>query len=148
MGANVVEKSKGKFIPLKGINVWVIEDGSRTRNELSMAECEVSPSSFNPPPHIHHAHEEIFYILEGELEFNIDGKPQRLKTGDSVTVPIGVAHTFSNPTEAPARFLNTYSPARYVFYFDELAELVKSGTLNQQTITALMARYETEVVGH
>jgi mannose-6-phosphate isomerase-like protein (cupin superfamily) len=148
MIANIVEKTKGKFIPLKGINAWIIEDGSRTRNELGMAEFEVLPGSFTPPPHIHHAHEEIFYILEGELEFNIDGKPQRLKTGDSITVPIGVAHTFSNPTEVPARFLNTYSPARYVFYFDEVAELFKSGTLNPQTISSLMAKYDTEVISH
>jgi hypothetical protein len=38
-------------------------------------------------------------------------------------VPTGVAHTFSNPTPRPARFLSTFTPRRYLSYFEELSQL-------------------------
>ena len=57
-----------------------------------------------PHPHIHHAHEEGFYILEGELEFVVGTQTVRAGQGSFVMVPIGVAHTFSNPMERPVDF--------------------------------------------
>jgi uncharacterized cupin superfamily protein len=146
LNTNVVRNQEGKFIQLAGIKIWVIEDGTRTRNELGVIEAEVLPGSTTPPPHVHHSHEEIFYILEGEVEFLIEGNRIRLNAGDTVTVPIGVTHTFHNPTDVPARLINTFSPAKYVNYFDDIAELVKQGNINAQTIGEVMKKYDTEVI--
>jgi quercetin dioxygenase-like cupin family protein len=142
----IVRHTEGNCIQLNGIKVWVIEDGTRTRNELSVVEAEVLPGSTTPPSHVHQAHEEIFYVLDGELEFLVDGNAVVLTRGDTITVPIGVAHTFCNPTDTPARFLNTFSPSQYVHYFEDLAELVKQGNLNPKTIGEVMKKYNTEAV--
>ncbi|WAH36373.1 cupin domain-containing protein [Alicyclobacillus dauci] len=80
------------------------------------------------------------------LEFLVEGNPVRLRGGDTLTVPIGVAHTFHNPTDASARFINTFSPSKYVHYFDDIAQLVKQGNINPQTIGEVMKKYDTEVV--
>ena len=94
-----------------------------------------------------HNHEEGFYILEGELEFLADTQTVRASTGTFVMVPIGVLHTFSNPTDKPARFLNTFTPPLYIGYFEELSQLIQAGVApNAQQFTELMARYDTEVV--
>jgi hypothetical protein len=62
-------------------------------------------------------------------------------------VPIGALHTFSNPTEQTARFLNTFTPPRYIHYFEEMSQLVEQGVRpGSQAFTDLMARYDTEVV--
>jgi hypothetical protein len=62
-------------------------------------------------------------------------------------VPIGTVHTFSNPTDKPARFLNTFTPPLYIGYFEEMSKLIQAnGALDARQFAELMARYDTEVV--
>ena len=67
--------------------------------------------------------------------------------GTFVMVPIGAVHTFRNPTDKPARFLNTFTPPLYIGYFEEMSKLIQAGgALDPQQFAELMARYDTEVV--
>jgi quercetin dioxygenase-like cupin family protein len=92
-------------------------------------------------------HEEGFYVLEGELEFVVGTEHFRAGQGSFVMVPIGVVHTFSNPTEKPARFLATLTPACYLSYFEELSQLYQaSASPSRQQLAELMSRYDTEVI--
>ena len=120
----------------------------RTRGALGIAEFEVPPQSHDvPPPHVHHGHEEGFYILEGELEFVVGMGAVRAGQGSLVMVPIGVAHSFRNLTDRPARFLGTFTPRRYLSYFEELSQLHQAtGSPSLRQFAELMARYDTEVV--
>lgn len=147
MNATMLQVGAGRTISLGPIRMVVKEDGTQTRGMLGMAEFEVTPHATAAPPHIHHAHEEGFYVLEGELAFLIGSTTVRLGQGAFVMVPIGTLHTFSNPTDRRARFLNTFTPPRYLHYFAELSQLLQApGPLNPQQFAELMARYDTEVV--
>src|SRR5438105_738209 len=111
MKANILKVGEGRALSLGDVRMVVKEDGTRTRGALGLAEFEVPPhGQGTPPPHVHHAHEESFYVLEGELEFQAGDEIVRVGQGGFVMVPIGVAHTFRNPTDKPARFLNTFTP--------------------------------------
>ena len=71
----------------------------------------------------------------------------RATQGTFVMVPRGVAHTFSNPTEKPARFLGFLTPRRYLSYFEELSQLYQAtASPSRQQRAELMARYDTQVV--
>lgn len=147
MSVIVLEAGKGRMIPLGPIRMYVQEDGTHTRETLGVAEFEIPPHAPTPPPHIHHAHEEVFYVLEGELEFLAGTETVRAGAGTFVMVPIGDLHTFSNPTDKPARFLNTFTPPRYIHYFEEMSQLLQEGIApNSPQLAELMARYDTEVV--
>jgi mannose-6-phosphate isomerase-like protein (cupin superfamily) len=147
MSVIILEAGKGRVIPLGPIRMFVQEDGTHTRGTLGVAEFAVPPHAPTPPPHIHHAHEEVFYVLEGTLEFLTGAETVRASVGAFVMVPIGALHTFSNPTDKPARFLNTFTPSRYIRYFEEMSQLLQDGVaLSSPQLTALMARYDTEVV--
>jgi len=147
MNAVILKAGEGRTIPLGPIHMLVQEDGTHTRGTLGLAEFKVAPHAPTPPPHIHHAHEEGFYILEGELEFVVGTETVRAGQGAFVMVPTGVAHTFSNPTERPARFLSTFTPQRYLSYFEELSQLSQAtASPSQQQLAELMARYDTEVI--
>lgn len=147
MSAIVLKPGEGRTISLGPIQMTVQEDGTHTRGTLGLAEFAVPPHAPTPPPHIHHAHEEGFYILEGELEFLAGTEVLRAGQGTLVMVPIGTLHTFSNPTDKPARFLNTFTPALYTGYFEEMSRLIQAdGALKLQEFTELMARYDTEVI--
>lgn len=60
------------------------------------------------PRHTHPG-EEIIYVLQGTLEYDVDGKPPLvLKTGDVLFVPKGVVHAARNVGATPAAELGTY----------------------------------------
>ena len=148
MNAIVLQSGEGRSITLGPIRLTVLEDGTSTRGTMAIAEFTFPPHSPSPPPHAHRAHEEGFYVLEGELEFKVDGEIIHAGVGSFVMVPIGVPHTFSNPNDKPARFLNTFTPPQYIHYFEEMSELVsKSGPPTPDQGRAIMARYDTDVLG-
>jgi quercetin dioxygenase-like cupin family protein len=83
-----------------------------SRDELDVLEFEVGPDYEGPGPHFHKEHVDSFYVLEGELEFTIEGNTIRAPAGTYVAAPPGVVHSFTNPGPARARFLNIHAPDR------------------------------------
>jgi len=60
------------------------------------------------PPHSHPG-EEIAYVIEGLLEYEIEGKPPvTLKAGQSLFIPAGTIHTARNVGSGNAAELATY----------------------------------------
>jgi quercetin dioxygenase-like cupin family protein len=56
-----------------------------------------------------HPGEEIIYVLEGMLEYRVEGKPPvTLKAGDVFFIPTGVAHSARNVGSGKAVELATY----------------------------------------
>ena len=152
MQAQVLKAGEGHPLRLGDVQMVVKEDGTHTGGALGLAEFVVAPHGQHTPlPHIHHAHQEGFYVLEGELEFVVGvgagAETLRAGPGTFVLVPVGVAHTFRNPTDNPARFLATMTPRRYLDYFEELSRLFQANpSPTPQQRAELMARYDTEVV--
>lgn len=147
MDAFVLQSGEGWTINMGPIKLTVQEDGTRTRGTLGMAEFTIPLHSPSPPPHVHHSHEEGFYVLEGELEFQVGNEKIRVGKGGLVMVPIGVSHTFSNSGDTPARFLNTFTPPKYLHYFEDMSQLVAQvGIPTPQQSREVMARYDTEVI--
>jgi quercetin dioxygenase-like cupin family protein len=62
-------------------------------------------------PAIRHWHpgEEVIYVLEGSLEYDIDGRPPlRVSAGDALTVPAEAVHSVRNVGDGSAAELATY----------------------------------------
>jgi quercetin dioxygenase-like cupin family protein len=56
-----------------------------------------------------HPGEEIAYVLEGSLEYQIDGKPPvTLKAGEALYIPAGTIHAAKNVGEGKGSELATY----------------------------------------
>jgi quercetin dioxygenase-like cupin family protein len=77
-------------------------------------EVDVAPGGGPPPLHTHPA-AEFFWTLEGRLTYFRDDGPDGLAEitggpGTSAFIPGGVAHTYRNFTDAPARYLAVLSP--------------------------------------
>ena len=64
-------------------------------------------SGFVAPRHTHPG-EEIIYVLEGTLEYQIDGKPVTVKPGDVLFVPAGTVHLVKNIGSGNGAELATY----------------------------------------
>ena len=88
------------------------------RPELCLFEFDALPGYTGPGPHIHREHVDAFYVLEGALEFELDGERTLANAGTFVAATPGVVHTFKNATAAGVRFLNLHAPGmRFDEYF-------------------------------
>jgi hypothetical protein len=65
----------------------------------------VMPYGSSPPLHIHHSEDEVFYMLSGEVRFQVDGKDVVVKAGDMLVAPKGVPHTFVVTSKSGAHWL-------------------------------------------
>ena len=66
---------------------------SETAGAYSLTEHLVTAAS-NPPMHVQTDEDEAFYILEGEIEFEVDGDVAVATPGTFAFVARGAAHTF------------------------------------------------------
>jgi mannose-6-phosphate isomerase-like protein (cupin superfamily) len=125
----------------------VIEDGEHTSGTHAVLEFTIT-GDFSPPPHIHHEHEEVIYVLEGVMALLVRDETVRLGPGAAFVTPIGLPHTFSNGGDGPLRFLLTISPASHLAYFDAVAEAMQAarGTPEPQTIMGIMQRFGLEPI--
>lgn len=78
--------------------------------ELSVFEFHLDGNFQGPDPHTHADHTDSFYVLEGEVEFTVQGKTFTGSPGTFVSAPPGVEHTFGKPGPGRARLLNIHAP--------------------------------------
>ena len=90
------------------------EDGTRRRmfwrpDDARMGATlhELAPGAPESRIHMHFGAEEMFFVLSGRPVFRNQEREEPLEPGDFVFCPEGRAglHTFSNPTDEPARIL-------------------------------------------
>lgn len=88
------------------------------RPELCLFEFDAAPGYTGPGPHVHREHVDAFYVLEGALEFELDGDSTVAEAGTFVAATPGVVHTFKNGSGDAVRFLNLHAPGmRFDEYF-------------------------------
>ncbi|WP_256010361.1 cupin domain-containing protein [Desertivirga xinjiangensis] len=87
--------------------------------EMAVIEM-VLPEGAEPPLHLHENEDETFYVLEGEMAFNIDGEQRTAKPGDAVFAPRKVPHTFKIMSKQ-ATFITVITPGALWNYFIEFS---------------------------
>jgi mannose-6-phosphate isomerase-like protein (cupin superfamily) len=94
-----------------------------------------------PALHLHLDQEEWFYVLEGEVAFQIGDQRLRLGPGESALATRRVPHTFSSVSAAPSRMLIAFCPAgRMEAFFREVHD-------PRVTDPAVWRRYGLELIG-
>ncbi|NJC10474.1 quercetin dioxygenase-like cupin family protein [Micromonospora profundi] len=111
-------------ISLAGGNYAMLITGKQTNGRYCLIDMRV-PDGGGPPPH-RHDFEEMFTILEGEIEFTFRGEEHTVPAGSTVNIPANAPHNFRNASGAPARMLCMCTPAGQDEYFlrvgDEVAD--------------------------
>ncbi len=63
------------------------------------------------PPHIHPEQDEFLYILEGRLDFTLDGQDMAGAPGDLVKLPRGIPHGIFNKSDSTIKTLFWVTPS-------------------------------------
>jgi quercetin dioxygenase-like cupin family protein len=93
-----------------------------TDGALTAFESIAAPGE-GPPLHIHVNDDEIFYALEGSFRFKLDGELLDAPAGTLAFIPKGVAHTWQNVGDEPARLLIVTAPAGFERFFELFAQI-------------------------
>jgi uncharacterized cupin superfamily protein len=74
--------------------------------------------------HVHPAQDELVYVIEGDVEFELDGIRHRAGAGDIARLTRGIPHGYFNVGETTARMIFVVTPAGQLKeLFDALHDL-------------------------
>ena len=114
---------------------------------IAVTDNVVPPAFPGPVRHRHATMTEMFYVLEGELAFDLAGEQRVLGPGSFVLVPPGVVHSFANPGSAPVRFLEIIQPAGLEQFFKEAVKRMAEGhPWSPAEMAEIASRYDFERV--
>lgn len=100
----VTENRPGSDLWFLNSHVRVALARSGNHDGISVLEHRL-PFGDSPPLHVHHDEDELFYILEGEVLFQIGEVSQVARAGDALVGPRGRPHGFRVISKDGARLL-------------------------------------------
>src|ERR1700694_791636 len=132
--------------------MMIKETPSETLGRFGLVEALVPPGN-SPALHIHHAEDEIFWIIEGHLTYRCGDETFLAAPGSYVRLPRGVPHTFVVEGDSNARYLILYVPGGPERYFVELGRVAEGdglpprGPMDLELIARVRAKFKMEIVG-
>ena len=100
--------------------IRVLLRGEQSGGVVSVIESGSLPGFGGPPLH-HHDFDEAFYVLEGELTFQLGDELTVAGPGSLVFAARGSHHTLANRSSAGARYLIVCTPGGFERYFARMA---------------------------
>jgi len=109
------EAKRARVRPMSGVDETPVQRSRGATIQVLIGPEEGAPRFFTRrftiqpggriPKHLHHDIEHEQVVLEGEMVVGLDGEEQRVRAGDTLFIPAGVAHWYENRAAAPVRFL-------------------------------------------
>ena len=144
-------------LSVAGGTYTVLLTGEDTAGRYTLIDMHVPPGG-GPPPH-RHDFEEMFTVLDGEIELTFRGVPLVARTGETVNVPANAPHSFRNVGDRPARLLCMCTPAGQERFFAAVGDRVDGRTAPPPPLSdaeraerrakamAIAPEYRTELLG-
>ena len=98
-----------KLTSVNSVESFVTKDGSFIRelhhtDAQSLAEATLEPDQATAR-HYHRATEEIYFVLKGSGDMEVDGEHKRIAVGDAVLIAAGAWHSLHNNGTSELRIL-------------------------------------------
>ena len=113
-------------IGLVGGTYTILVAGQDTAGQYTLIDMHVPPGG-GPPPH-RHDFEEMFTVLDGEVQVTFRGETIVARAGQTINVPANAPHAFTNAGQAPVRLLCLCSPAGQEEFFTLVGQPVATRT--------------------
>lgn len=145
-----------RHLAVVGDTYTVLLSGEDTGGAYTLIDMLV-PKGGGPPPH-RHDFEEMFTVLDGEIEVTFRGEKSTVGAGHTLNVPRNAPHQFTNASEQPARLLCMCTPPGQEEFFAEVWDTVPTRTSpppdlsdselkeRMERAAELAPRYRTELI--
>ena len=120
--------SDAEFLWFQDVLVRVrisVGDGA---DSISVLEFSARPGA-GTPVHIHHTHDEIFHVLEGEVTWHISDEALKVGPGETLRAPKGIPHYYRVTSPRGARWLAISSGPDFEGFVRALGRPAKSPEL-------------------
>lgn len=121
-------------ISLAGDTYTMLVTGEQTDGRYCLIDMLV-PDGGGPPPH-RHDFEEMFTILDGEVDFTFRGDTTTVSAGSTINIPANAPHYFQNSSGVPVRMLSMCTPAGQDEYFTRVGDRLDSRTSPPPSLSA------------
>ncbi|GAC1309236.1 MAG: cupin domain-containing protein [Acidimicrobiales bacterium] len=144
-GAFALDPDGGERLRFLGASTMRLKYDAGPSGDVAFYEYVSEPGVTGAPQHVHHGHDETFYIVEGLYEFTMGRERTIVPRGGFLFVPRGTPHTFRNAGDNAGCIVGTFNPARFAGYFRELAGMIADSGAppDHEAWVELYARYET-----
>ena len=93
--------------------------------------------------HMHKTHAETFYILDGSVDFYVDGDWITAEEGACLHIPPGVPHACTlTEGMTDSKMLMIYQPSGFDQYLAELGTMSEADFADEAKMTALNEKYD------
>lgn len=117
----LVKPGDGRKLIVVGDTYTVLASGDDTGGAFALFHAVVPPGH-GSPPHVHTREDEMFFIIEGRLNFVVDGKELIATTGTYVFGPRNIKHNFVNRSDKPVSMLFQTTPAGIEHFFARVSQ--------------------------
>ena len=142
MAGVTIKAGEGNILNVLGMPLRFLCDAKDTEEAWSLMEEEI-PTGLGPPPH-RHDWDEAYYVIEGALDFEIDGKAVRVERGDFAYLPRNTVHAFKGASPSPARVLIFAVPAHSSAFFLDVNREVRKVPDDLAKVPAIGKRHGIE----
>ena len=112
-GVIVLRPGEGRHYPCGPMQSVFLADGQETDDRYSVSIWWVDPGKTGPGAHSHEANEELFYVIEGTMTFQVGEDQVDAVAGTFLRIPAGVKHDFHNRTARHAAVFNVFVPGGF-----------------------------------
>ena len=92
--------------------------------------------------HVHRQHAETFYILDGNVDFYIDGDWSTATPGTTVHIPPGIPHALVLQDGQTGKLLMIFQPAGFDGFLAEMSQLTPEQLSDDALTAALSEKYD------
>jgi mannose-6-phosphate isomerase-like protein (cupin superfamily) len=100
----------------RGESVKLVDEQHGGARNVDIHLNHLLPGSGSGPRHFHERAENVYIVLSGSIEVDIDEDTIALGADDVLFIPPGVVHATSNPGSEVAVFIEVYAPAGEDFH--------------------------------
>jgi quercetin dioxygenase-like cupin family protein len=142
--ALLIAPGEGETIEAAGVEHLFRLTSAQTGGRFAFEEFSLAPGLLGARPHVHHGHDEYFYVLENELTVHNGDGELTVGPGSLLAALRGTPHGFRNAGDRPVRGLCLYTPAGYEDYFRQVHTAVAAGAvLTDDLLNEFRARFQT-----
>lgn len=140
---HIVQPGGGELVSSQRVRIKA--EAEQTGGQASVIEV-FNPGFGGPPLHVHHHHDEMFYVVEGEYLFQVGDETISLGAGAFASVPRGIPHTFASTAAVPGKLLIISMPSGLETFLWELERLVAAGA-GEDAIRQMGEAHDAELTG-
>ena len=144
MPATIVRAGEREPLNVLGMPLRFLCDARETGERWSLFDEDI-PLGMGPPPHRHNW-DEAYYVLEGEIDFEIDGEPVTIGPGDFARLPANTIHGFKGASTAGARVLIFAQPGHASEFFEQLNDEVRRLPDDLEKLPEIASRHGIEMM--